>query len=510
MARDTAADPSCDGRALHSERGRPGIATHYLRYLGTNAMVVAAGFISFPLLARLLENRQFGLLGYYEAWGLLLAAVLKLGTQHAILRFYPHGGDAGARARFRARHVLWPFALTLALWLACLGALVWLWPRLPAEERPLLAVVLLGLPLTVWSSLVEAVMYALERSDISLWLKTAWRWSELLVVLGLLLWVERSALGVMAGKFIVLLAVALWLTRWFRRWSAGAGAAPGALRAGPAGLAFALPMMCTELSSLAFGFADRILLRAMGVGLHDLGVYTIGYGLAMAVGVLVGATLNQAFTPTALRLYAEGGADAVRGLKQRLLEPWLAVVAVACALLLAGGRELLALLAGADKAGSGPVFVIVATSLVVYSLFEVAQYGMLLQRRAVRFLLISLGATVFNLLLNVPLIQQFGVLGAAWATALSYAMLAWLQYRHCPPELRYLPRPMALLAAIAFPCATSALLIAVDWFGAERALPRLAVGCAVVLAPALVLLWSQPRWRQRWRELLPRRTADAA
>lgn len=489
------------------DRVRPGIAMHYLRYLGTNALVVAAGFVSFPVLARLLDNRQFGLLGYYEAWGLLLAAVLKLGTQHAILRFYPHGGDAHDRARFRLAHVLWPFCLSLLLWGACLLSLPWLLPRVPEAERPLLVILLLGLPLTVWSSLVEAVMYALERSDISLWLKTIWRWSELLIVLLLLGFIERSALGVLAGKFVVLLGVALWLTRWFARWSRDAQPGPGWRAVPIAGLSFGLPMMCTELSSLAFGFADRILLRALGTSLHDIGVYTIGYGLAMAIGTLVGATLNQAFTPTAIRLYAEGGAEAVRALKQRVLDLWLWAVALGCALLLAGGQELLVLLAGSDKSTSGPVFVIVATTLVCYSLLEVAQYGMLLQRRALRFLLITSTATIFNLLLNVPLILEVGILGAAWATAASYVLLAALQYRHCPRELRYLPAAQRLLRAACLPLVTTTLLYASAWFGAEQAWARLGVGTGVVLVVGLGFALWQPELRAVWRRPWPR---DAA
>ena len=492
------------------DRVRPGIATHYLRYLGTNALVVAAGFVSFPVLARLLDNSQFGLLGYYEAWGLLLAAVLKLGTQHAILRFYPHGGDAADRARFRLAHVLWPLGLSLLLWLLCLLGLLWLLPRVPQAERPLLVILLLGVPLTVWSSLVEAVMYALERSDISLWLKTSWRWSELAVVLLLLGFVERSALGVLAGKFVVLLGVALWLSRWFRRWSRDALPAPAWREVRIAGLAFGLPMMCSELSALAFGFADRILLRALGTSLHDIGVYTIGYGLAMAIGTLVGATLNQAFTPTAIRLYAEGGAEAVRALKQRMLDVWIWAVALGCALLLAGGQELLVLLAGADKAASGPVFVIVATTLVCYSLLEVAQYGMLLQRRALRFLLVSLTATGFNLVLNVPLILRYGVLGAAWATAASYVLLAWLQYRHCPAELRYLPAWTRVLRAACLPLATTAVLHASDWFGAEQVWSRLLAGTGFVLVSGIAVMLAQPELRAGWRHAWLRHSARAA
>src|SRR5690348_4534377 len=77
---------------------RPGVATHYVRYLGGNLLVMLASFVSFPLMARLLDNHEFGVLGYYETWLLVAVGVLKLGTQHAILRFYPHGGDEHALA----------------------------------------------------------------------------------------------------------------------------------------------------------------------------------------------------------------------------------------------------------------------------------------------------------------------------------------------------------------------------------------------------------------------------
>lgn len=485
---------------------RAGIATHYLRYLGSNVLVVAAGFVSFPIMARLLDNRQFGLLGYYEACLLLLAGVLKLGTQHVILRFYPHRGGAGALAAFRRNHVLAPFAITLAAWLACCAVGVFLMLQVPAAERPLLGVLLLTAPLVIWCSLVEAVMYALERSDITLWLKTLWRWGEVVFVLAALLLIERSALGVMGAKLAVVALVAVWLTWWFRRWSPRE-AARTARAPVLAGLAFGLPMMANELTSVLFGFADRLMLRGLTGSLHDVGVYTIGQGLAIAVSTVVGATLAQAFTPTAVRLYESSGAAAVRDLKRRMLDVWLAAVAVGSALLLCGGQDFLVLLAGADKAASAPVFVAVALAMVWYSLFDIAQYGMLLQRRAGRHFLITLAATAFKLALNVPLILAFGVLGAVAATVASYAVLAALQWRQCPRELRYLPPRRAMLLAMAFPLVCWALLQATQWFGAGHPVLRLTVAALVVLLPAGLWLLRDAALRARVRELFARGAA---
>jgi len=85
-----------------TERARVSVATHYVRYALGNVLVMVAGFVSFPIMTRLLDTGQYGILGYYDAWLLILAGLFKLGAQHTILRFYPHAGGAPALARFGA------------------------------------------------------------------------------------------------------------------------------------------------------------------------------------------------------------------------------------------------------------------------------------------------------------------------------------------------------------------------------------------------------------------------
>jgi len=475
---------------------RPGIATHYLRYLSSNVLVVAAGFVSFPLLTRLLDNHEFGLLGYYEAWLVLIASVLKLGSQHTVLRLYPHAGNSLDLARFRSNHIALPFALSLALWLCCV-ALAWTFSaRLPQSEHTLVLLLLLTLPVMIWCSLVEAVMYALERSDITLWMRTAWRWSELALVLLTLIFVQRAASGVLVAKLAVYAVVAAGLTWWFRNWLRAPWVRPSRARL-MTGLAFGVPMMFNELTYVMFGLADRILLRWLTGSLTEVGVYSIGYGLAMAVGTIFGATLNQAFTPTAMRRFETEGPDAVVALKRSMLDVWIAVVALASAWMLVAGADFFLLLAGPDKARSAPIFVLVALCVIWYSLFEIAQYGLLLQRRASRFLMLTMVAALFNLIACVPLILRFGVLGAAAATAAAYAVLAWLQYRSCPRELRYLPPARYFAMALAFPLAVHAGVNGLDYFGAQSAWLRLVYASLAVLLPALLLVGTITPLRER-------------
>ena len=69
----------------------PGIATHYLRYSFSNAFVLLAGVVSFPILTRVLSNTEYGILRYYDA-------LLLLGVYAAIYALNAFGVKLGARA----------------------------------------------------------------------------------------------------------------------------------------------------------------------------------------------------------------------------------------------------------------------------------------------------------------------------------------------------------------------------------------------------------------------------
>src|SRR5687768_16382476 len=104
------------------------VGKHYARYSSATVLVLLAGLISFPALTRLLDNTQYGILGYYETWVMMAVAIAKLGAQHAIIRFYPHGGDMERMERFATNLLLLPMLASLCLWLLAvtvLGSIAW-------------------------------------------------------------------------------------------------------------------------------------------------------------------------------------------------------------------------------------------------------------------------------------------------------------------------------------------------------------------------------------------------
>src|SRR5690606_34436385 len=155
-----------------------------------------------------------------------------------------------------------------------------------------------------------------------------------------------------------------------------------------------------------------------------VGIYTIGYTLAMQVNMFMNATLWDAFVPVANRVYGADGDAAVLALKSRMLLPMTYASFGVAVMLLSVGQDLLVGLSSPSKAASGAVFVTVGTVMALFPLFEVAGYGLLLKKRSMLVFMLTLGAAVLNLGVNFVLIPIYGYMGAAWATVISYGALA--------------------------------------------------------------------------------------
>lgn len=459
---------------------RTDIATHYLRYSLSNGVVMLLGFISFPILARLLDNTQFGVLRYYDTLMLLGVALVKLGVPHAIVRFYPYG-DARHMQDFGTNTVFLPLMLSLALWsLATVTLVLWSWASGTAFA-PLFWCAVILVPMLAATNIVQMVIRASERSDILMTTRVLARMLELVFVLTAVIVVQQSALSVYGGKLVAAALLLGWLVHWMYRnvqisrdaidWDAFRN-----------GLVYGFPLMANELAASVLANLDRVLLKHITGDFAVVGIYSIGYSLAMQLNVFINATLSEAFTPVVMRAYETGGSEAVRALKDRVLRPMTYAVVAIIAMLLVSGEDLMVALAGRDKAASGEVFIVVGITVSAYALFAIANYGLQLKKRTMQVLLITLVAALLNVALNFILIPRMGYMGAAWATAAAYAALTIAQFMVCPGGLARLPNARAALVSLL--CATVLVVVALesDLFGMQGAWSRLGVAGLLFLA----------------------------
>lgn len=484
-----------DEGAREASRPRPDIATHYLRYSISNGVVMLLGFISFPILTRFLDNTQFGILRYYETLMLLGVALIKFGTPHAIVRFYPYDGNQGRMRDFGTNQVLLPLVLSISTWaVGALALVLWSWAS-GGNYHLLFWFALVMVPMMAATNIIQMVVRASERSDILMATRVIARMLELVFVLGAVILVQQSAVAVYGGKLVAAALLLAWLINWMRR-NVHVSRDAVDFQAFRNGFVYGVPLMANELAFSVLANLDRVLIKHLTNDFAVVGIYAIGYSLAMQLNVFISATLSEAFTPVVMRAYETGGSDAVRALKARVLLPMTYAVVAIISMLLVSGQDLLVALSGPDKAASGQVFIIVGITVSTYALFAIANYGLQLKKRTLQVLTITLGAALLNVAINFVLIPRMGYIGAAWATAIAYGVLAIAQFAICPEGLARLPDARSALVSLG--CGTVLVIVAngTALFGAQDLWARLLVaGLLFLLLYALPVMVMDRRLR---------------
>jgi O-antigen/teichoic acid export membrane protein len=467
----------------------PGLATHFSRYLGGNLLAVVASFISFPVLTRLLDNEQYGILGYFDAWLMGLLAVVKLGAQHSTTRFYPHGNPAAVPG-FVSSFLLVPLRFSVLAWALVAAGYGYFGAGLPGEVR-LVGWCMIGLLLPyAWSSNVSALIGIEQRSGLYTLLGVVQRWAEMLAIVGVVVLVRRDAVGAYAARLAVGAAIALWLGWWLVR------------RHGPrwrlavrgdwlATLPYALPLVANEISGAVMPLLDRVMLKAVLDDFVPVGIFTIGAGLAATLNVLVNQALSVAFLQVSMREFALEGAARVVATKRAALRVMVYAYLMLIAGLLCVGRDFLLMLSGPGKLASAPVFVALGVCYLGYGILDLMGSGLLLAKRSKTMLALNLAAVAVTIGANLLLIPRFGVGGAVAATFAGYLVLGVGQLAFCPAELRAWPEWRPLLTALGLAGLLVVFVQATDLLGLENPWLRFAamapLALALYAAPALAL-----------------------
>jgi len=228
--------------------------------------------------------------------------------------------------------------------------------------------------------------------------------------------------------------------------------------------------------------------------LHDfvpVGIYTIGYGLALNINMMLHAGLGVAYNQVSIRLFETKGPQAVVQTKRAVLNVLVYIVAALIVGTIVAGPDLLLFLSGHDKFRSAPVFVWVTVTYVLSGLLGLCGSGLLLHKRSGTILILTAMAAIANIALNWFWIPAYGYMGAVYATAASLIGLNCMQFVFCPRELRALPTPRTAVIATGLAVVVGLIAHFTGLFDQTGHLPRLIAMAFLMLAgfvlPAVVL-----------------------
>jgi O-antigen/teichoic acid export membrane protein len=215
-------------------------------------------------------------------------------------------------------------------------------------------------------------------------------------------------------------------------------------------VAFGGPLFFNSMAAFVLNFSDRFFLQRF-TDLSTVGIYALGYKFGYMLSFLVVQPFMIIWGARAYEIVA----------KQRGSEYFARIVEYYCLVLVAAAlgisltiRELVTILAAPQFHTAYRIVPLVAAAYIFQGLALYFQVALLVEKRSGFVGAIGIACTGVNLGLNLVLISRYAAMGAALATALTFAFQAVVTFAVsrtiyiAPYRLWRLLEPMAIAAAI--------------------------------------------------------------
>ena len=384
-------------------------------YTVATALQISSTVLVVPIVTRLLDPDAYGEIALALVVLQLGGIVAAVGIPGAITRLHFEGAEGPSRAS----GLVWLSALVAVVittlldvtgsrWIGILGL---------TEYSTVIRLAVWAIPFLVTARAAQSVFRARARPwrfvTVSGILSLGANGLGLILILG-----DPTAQTYLLGVLIGTAAAALAAVAMLRQRIALEGSSSRlALQIGA-------PTVAHGIALYALSAGDRVVIQAV-LGLESVGRYQSAY-LAGALGISLLVGLNNAWAPII------HGADAARRWEV-LTSTTLVVVRVGA--LLAMGLALVAPIGmrvfvpasyGPDELAD--VVAVVAASSVAYAVYLAAVHILFQEKRTRSLAFVTPLTAAINLGLNFILIDRLGLIGAALATVLSYAILAGLMH----------------------------------------------------------------------------------
>lgn len=399
------------------------LLVHAGEYLAGRVGLMLLGFLSFPVLTRILPVAQYGELSLALKLCLLWTVLSKCGMQNAALRLFPEHSKGSLLDKCACSSTLVLTVGAIAATLMVLGFAVMHFSRLRAVS------VVAGLaPLLLLLSFVRSVQptfSSLLRSERRIWLFNACELSGkamgIILSITALVVITRDLRVYLSGMVLAEVLVVIAVGFWFYR-NGLLSPAYFQPRLARDALVFSVPLIAYELTSVILDSGDRLLIGRY-LGLTQLGLYSAAYSVATYAEEALMVPVNMALLPTYMKIWVEEGATSTALFLTRAVDLFVMGCGAVAMLVYVNAHDLLAILASQKFAAASSLLPILVLGLLVYAVHIFYNAPLIIHKRSMILTCVTTVCCVANVAMNVYLLPRIGMAGAAWATLLSYFLM---------------------------------------------------------------------------------------
>jgi O-antigen/teichoic acid export membrane protein len=409
-------------------------ARHSAIYGLGNVLAKALGFLMLPVYTRFLNTTDYGVLEILDLSMSLIGMFLNMGITASVLRSY-----AAAPTEREKNETISTAFWFLALVAAVTVGLFWCIVRplsamIFGPKVPFLYLMLsfLAFAFGFVATLPRTYLRALDASGIFVALDTAALFLMLCLNILFIAILKVGLIGILLSSLLVAALQAVILSWWMLR-KVGFGYQGNCLRAM---LAFGGPLVLSNMSLFTLNFSDRFFLQHLR-SLDVVGIYAVGYKFGYMLNYLL---VQPFFVMWQARMFAIYALADHKVIFERLFTLYALMLIYAGLALAMLSPEIVRVMVAPNFAACQTIIPIVALAYVFYGIGYYVQVGMYVTGKTWLIGAVGGACAVVNLALNYGLIRFYGMLGAAWATLISFLaiMLAsyWIGNRVLPLSLR--------------------------------------------------------------------------
>ena len=460
-----------------------GTAVRHSVVYGLGSMAVKAlGFLMLPFYTRYLLPSDYGVLEILDLSISLLGMFLNMGITAALLRSYAAAETAERKRQVVSTAFLVTAATGLITLLVSVGLVspisrLLLGPTVPSRY---LLLSLCSFVLAYIANLPRTYLRAIEASGAFVVVDVVVLFLNLLLNIYFSAVLKMGLAGILLSSLVVAGLQVVVLSAWTLH-RVGIGFSRKLMQEMAR---FGLPLILSNLAIYTLNFSDRFFLQHLQ-SLDVVGIYAVGYKFGYMLNYLLVQPFFVMWQSRMYLIHAEP--DHVRIFGQ-IFVLYSALLTYGALGLSVFSAETVRAMVDARFQSSQEVIPLVTAAYLFCGVGYFLQLGMFLAGKTYLVGIVSAGAAVLNLGLNYLLVLHFGMIGAAWATLLSFMAITvgnyWLSQKAFP-----IPLAIGRVARI--------IALAVGFYLVARSLPSASLAFVLVAKTTLLLIFPVALWNAR-------------
>jgi O-antigen/teichoic acid export membrane protein len=397
--------------------------SHTIIYGLGSVLQTLTGFVLIPLYTRYYTTEIYGVLSLVTICGTLAAAVFYLGASSALARSYYDYDDPEERKRVVSTSLyitLFGAVVQIALGIA-LGGFVSEWLFKSSAYRLHIGLVLASSALTFINTLFYMLLRFQRLSKQVVTLNIVSLVLSSLLIVFFLVWAKLGVLAPILGGLLNQAVVCVVLFLLVRK-NLVLGYSAKELKIQ---IPFGMQQVIIALAYFSFDWLNRFFINKY-CSLGDVGIYSLGYQIGMAINILLIFPFCQIWAPMRMQYRNDHNADE---LYKKVLTYYFMIGLIITASISVFAREIITVLAGRKEyVEACRVVPFVMLGMLIYGAVNIIDNGIYFSRKVFYHAYIFWFTSLVSLCLNYLLVPRFGYLAAAVVIMICYCTVITLVF----------------------------------------------------------------------------------